>query len=402
MSSAVQPESTVRADQGPDPLAVVRGFDIYDSDTAQALDEVLDVARRGCPVAHSEANGGYWLLTRYADVVEVLGDDERFSSRGGKSIPSRQFLEMPPLDSDPPEHRAYRRLLNRFFSKGGLAQYEPAIRELARALVDRFADAGRAEILGDFAGPLTGAVLCRVILDLDDQELMTQAQLRVQRISEENTPEAWMELTGFLRELVGGRPRGRDDVLDAVLGGSIEGRPLTEEEKLGVLIVLFLGGLDTTRGAISCIVAHLARTPGLEDRLRSSDWVRTDLDEFLRHDSVVTGLARTVTRDTELGGELLRAGEKILVHYYAANHDPEQFPEPDRLDFDRGRNPHVAFGVGIHRCLGSNLARLQIRVAFEELLATVRDIRFADGVEPRFAAGVARQPERLDVTFERV
>jgi cytochrome P450 len=308
---------------------------------------------------------------------------------------------MPPLDADDPEHRDYRRLLNRFFSKAGLAQHEPAIRDIARSLIAGFASAGRAEIVHDFAGPLTGATLCRVIFDLDEPDLMAQAQARVERISTENTPEAWGELSSFLRTLISEyQPAGRDDVLNAIMTGSVQGRPLTEDEKLGTIMVLFLGGLDTTRAAISCIVHHLAVNPGLEGRLRAAEWTRSDLDEFLRHDSVVTALARTVTTGTELGGQQLKAGDRLLVHYYAANHDPGQFPGADTLDFRRERNPHLAFGLGIHRCLGSNLARLQIRVAFEELLSRVQNIRLADGAKIGYAPGIARHPATLPVTFD--
>ena len=396
MSKAAHPTT------GIDVAEALRHFDVYDTDAPKVLDEVLHYARRQCPVAHSDANGGYYLLSRYDDIRTVLADDARFSSRGGKSIPARQMLEMPPLDSDPPEHRDYRRLLNRFFSKAGLAKHEQAIRAIARSLVDGFVDDGQVEILHGYAGALTGATLCRVILDLDDAALMAEAQEQVWKIGAENTPEAWLELTAFIRGLVAGRePGDRDNVFNAILTGSVADRPMTDDEKLGVVIVLFLGGMDTTRAAITCIVRHIALNPGLEGRLRDTDWTRSDLDEFLRHDSVVTGLARTVTGDTVLAGQPLKAGDKLMVHYYAANHDPECFANPDELDFERGKNPHVAFGVGIHRCLGSNLARLQIRVALEELLSRVQNIRIADGAEIRFAAGISRQPTSLPVVFDR-
>lgn len=352
-------------------------------------------------MAHSNAHGGYYLVAGYEQAATVLRDDRRYSSHGGKSIPARQLLDMPPLDSDPPEHREYRRLLNRFFSRAGLARHEPAIRSIARSLIDGFAADGHAEIVRDFAGPLTGATLCRVILNLDEPELMAQAQARVERISTDNTAEAWGELAGFLRKLIGDyQPGGRDDVLNAIMTGSVLGRPLTEDEKLGTVMVLFLGGLDTTRAAIACIVHHLAVVPGLEERLRAGDWTGSELDEFLRHDSVVTALARTVAVDTELGGQSLQAGDRLLVHYYAANHDPRQFPNPDTLDFGRDHNPHLAFGLGIHRCIGSNLARLQVKVAFDELLSRVRDIRLADGTEIEFTPGVARHPVTLPVVFD--
>ena len=401
---------------------VLRHLDIYNPDVSAVLDATLEHARTHCPVSRSDANGGYHLVSRYADVTAVLGDDARFSSKGGKSLPSRQVLDMPPLDSDPPEHRGYRRLLNPFFSRRGLEKHEPAIREIARGLIGGFIGSGRFEVVEDFASPLTAATLCQVILNLDDDELMATARRRVEAIGEGNAAQAWVELTEFLTRLIRERkpagdgicPRGDNppsaprreqaregNVLDAILSGSVDGTPLTDEQKLGIIIVLFLGGLDTTRAQIACIAHHLAVHPGLEQRLRNPAWVRADLDEFLRHDSVVTALARKVTAATELGSVALGAEDRLLVHYYSANHDAEQFERPDELIFDRGRNPHVAFGLGIHRCLGSNLARLQIQVAFDELLAQVTNLRVAPGERIRLSAGVTRMPVSLPLVFDR-
>jgi cytochrome P450 len=253
------------ADQQPrtsEYAAVLRHLDIYDAGIPAILDETLEHARTHCPVAHSDANGGYHLVSRYADVATVLGDDMRFSSKGGKSLPPRQLLEMPPLDCDPPEQRGYRRLLNPFFSRRGLARHEPGIREIARRLIDTFVESGRFEVIEDFASPLTADTLCRVILHLDDDELMATARERVIAISAGNTAEAWAELTAFLTTLIREREAtGDGNVLDAVLSGAIDGTPLTEEQKLGIIIVLFLGGLDTTRAQIACIAHHLAVHP---------------------------------------------------------------------------------------------------------------------------------------------
>jgi cytochrome P450 len=380
---------------------MIRTFDIYDEKTPVVMDDVFDYARAKCPVPHVDANEGYYLVTRYQDVRAVLTDDATFSSRGGKSQPSHQLLDMPPIDVDPPIHNDYRKLLNRFFSKAGLAKHEPAIREIARSLVDGFVERGRIEILGDYATPLTSATLCRVILNLDDEELTRTATARVEGIGGSNSAQAWQELTAFLIELMAERGRSEhDDVLTAVMKGSVEGRPLTDEDKLGVMMILFLGGLDTTRAAISSITRHLVLEPSLQDRLRDPEWVTRDLDEFLRLDSVVTCLARTVTGPTELGGTPLGAGDRVLVHYYAANHDPGQFANPRSLDFERERNPHVAFGLGVHRCIGSNLARMQIRVAFEELLSRVENIRPADPAEIRFTPGVTKAPGAVPIVFD--
>jgi cytochrome P450 len=378
-------------------------FDIYADDSGDITDDLFEYARTQCPVPHSSANGGYHLVTRYDDVRAVLTNDDVFSSTGGKSLPSHQLLVMPPIDVDPPIQNEYRRLLNRYFSKVGLAKTEGAIRAIARQLVDGFIDQGEVDIQVDYATPLTSATLCKVILNLEDEELTRTAIRRVEAIGAANRPEAWQELTSFLTELMAAhQPTGGDNVLDAIVSGQVEGRPLTEDDKLGVVVVLFLGGLDTTRAAITSIVGHLVQDPDLEQRLRNPDWVRHDLDEFLRYDSVVTALARRVTGDTELNGTQLHAEDRVLVHYYSADHDSDRFPNADRLDFDRASNPHLAFGVGVHRCLGSNLARLQIRVAFDELLSRVQNIRPVEGSSPiRYTSGISRMPREMRVAFDR-
>lgn len=391
-----------------DPAERVRRFDIYSDETLAHLDSTLAYARSACPVARSEANEGYYLVSTYDLIREVLADPGTYSSRDGISQPVRQLLPMPPINSDPPEHGDFRRLLNPFFSRAGLAPSEDAIRRIAAALLDQVIDRGEMEFLDDFAAPLTSGTLCRVILNLADDSMATEAMHRVEAIGETNDASAWQELTTFLTGLLndGGDPpaggnRSRD-LLASIRGGVVGDRTATREEKLGVLIILFLGGLDTTRAAMGSIVRHMIADPSLEERMLDPGWVTRDLDEMLRHDSVVTALARTITHDTELGGQPLRAGERIVCHYYSANHDEARFEQPDRLMFDRQRNPHIAFGVGVHRCLGSNLARLQIKVGFEELLARITNIRLArPDADIRPLPGMTRIPRSMPIVFTR-
>jgi len=375
-------------------------YDIYAEETPEIGDELLAYARSQCPVPHCSTNGGYYLVSRYDDVRAVLTNDAVFSSTGGKSLPAHQTLVMPPIDVDPPEHRSYRRLLNSYFSRTGIADSEPAIRRIARGLIEAFIDQAIVDINTEYATPLTSGTLCEVILSLDDDGLQQKAVRLVEAVGS-NTADSWGNLTDFLADLLAShRPSSRGNVLDAIVGGEIDGRPLTADERLGVVTVLFLGGLDTTRAAITSIVRHMVADPSLEARLRNPAWVNRDLDEFLRMDSVVSALARTVTTPTELGGTKLSPGDRVLVHYYSANHDEEQFPTADQLDFDRGRNPHVAFGLGVHRCLGSNLARMQIAIAFDELLARVENIRGAGG-DQRTTPGVSRMPREMPIHFDR-
>ena len=387
----------------PDFAAILAEYDLHADETADVTDDLFDYARSKCPVPHSRANGGYYLVTRYDDVRAALTNEAVFSSACSKMLPPTQTIPLLPIDFDPPLQNEYRRLLNKYFSKAGLAKTEGAIRAVARQLVDGFIESGQIDVLEDYATPLTSAALTRVILNIDDEELTRTAVHQVEAIGAHNRPEAWQELTAFLTSLLAAREPGpADNVFQAIVSGNVQGRPLTEDEKLGMLLNLFLGGLDTTRAAIASIVGNLVQNPGLEQRLRNPDWVKSDLDEFLRFDSVVTALGRQVTGDTELGGTQLHEGDRVLVHYYSANHDSARFAGPDRLDFARDSNPHVAFGVGVHRCLGSNLARLQIRIAFDELLARVENIRLTDpDVEIRYLPGPSRMPVSMRVSFDK-
>lgn len=381
---------------------LLRHFDHFVEYDRGELAELLSFARSECPVSPSDRHGGFHLVTKYDDVVAALADPETFSSKGSKSLPDVQQLEMPPIDSDPPEHREYRRLLNPYFSRAAVARYEDAIREAARMAIAAFVEDGAFEVVNQFSGPVTAETLTRLILNLQDEASTEEARSIVTRVTTTNAPEAWADLTRFVQETLGRRTDAdHDDILNAVLNGSVLDTPLTEDQRLGVIVLLFLAGLDTTRGMIAGIILHLCENPGLEDRLRRPDWDRSDLDEFLRMDTVVSVLARWVTRDTTLGGVPLRKGQPVLLHYYSANHDPDVFERPEELVFDRPTNRHIAFGLGHHRCIGSNLARLQIRVTMAELLARVTNIRLAAGTTVTFTSGPGRTPKAVQVEFDR-
>jgi cytochrome P450 len=186
-----------------------------------------------------------------------------------------------------------------------------------------------------------------------------------------------------------------------VLYGEVGGRPLTADEQVGTTTVLLLGGLDTTTGAIGSIIYRMTLDPAVEARVRDPGWMRHDFDELLRLDSPVTTEARYVTRDTELAGMPLRPGEYVLLHFGSANRDEDQFEHASVARFDRQENRHISFGLGIHRCIGSNLARMTISIAFEELLRRVRNIRSADGREVQFTPGLSWRPVSLRVRYDR-
>ncbi|WP_432856255.1 cytochrome P450 [Amycolatopsis sp. CA-161197] len=384
---------------------ILANVDLYAEDQRENLLAAAAAARSGCPVPHTDADGGYHVLTRYEDVRAVCAAPELFSSAQPaiRGVPVRVI----PIDTDPPEHREYRRILNPFFTRAALARHEPQLRELARTAIESFVDRGACDIVSDFAIPFSAGSLARIVFATDNRDLVDRGVAAAKDAAVTSSPEAFQTLAGLAMEALAeaeAKPDdGEDSVLRALVTATIGGRPLTLEERLGMVTTLFLGGLDTTRGVIANIAYHLATRDDVEPILRAPGGWQRELEEFLRHETTVAFMARTATQDTEIAGTPVKAGERVAVFFAAANRDPARFERPDELVFDRGGVPHVSFGFGIHRCLGLHFARIQLAVAFEELLARTTRFRLAPGAEIRRQVGLSLgSPYRLDVTFDRV
>jgi cytochrome P450 len=382
--------------------SLVDHLDLFAPEHQERLWEVLKYARRSaCPVIKTDADQGYFIVTTYDDLREVASDPETYSSvePALRGVPVR----LPPISEDPPIHGDFRKLLNPYFSQAYLRRYEDDMRGAARELLATLVPAGRMEFMTEFALPYTAANLSRVILDEKDQARVARARDASIRISTENDQQAFVDLAQVAAEFLAERKASGlngDDVLSAIAFGTVQGRPLTIEEQVGTCATLFVGGLDTVRAALGNITRRMAEDGRIEDRLRSPDWIAGDLDEFLRLETPITFLARTVTRDTELHGCPMHAGDRVALHFASANRDERYFDDADQLRFDREKNPHVAFGIGLHRCLGLHFARLQLAVAFEELLAQVTNVRIAPGNDVEMANGVILAPERLPIEFD--
>jgi cytochrome P450 len=377
----------------------------FDEEQCTRLDDELQWARAQCPVVHTNYDGGMHIVTRYEDLRTVAEHPEMFSSTmpGVNHVP----VPLPPLDLDPPLHRDFRTFLNRPFSRASLLRYRAVIEQLADDLIDRFIADGRVEFVGGFAIPFTAGSLAKVVLDDDNEDRLQRAVAAVTAVSVENSPETFGVVAALAAELIAEREtegKPRDDFLQSLVEATVDGgRLLTQNERLGVVTVLLLGGLDTTRGALTYIGRFLAEEPGLEERLRQSDWTKRDLDELLRFTSTVSVMGRLVTRDNDLLGVPLKAGDRLAVHWRSGNWDEAKFAHGDRLEFGRERNPHAAFGIGIHRCLGQHFARLQLEIAVNRLLARLTSFRVAPGTTVREASGISlKAPEEMHLEFDRV
>ncbi|MGA2522244.1 MAG: cytochrome P450, partial [Acidimicrobiales bacterium] len=347
----------------------------------------------------------------YEDVTAIAHDVETFSSLEVVVIPfegeepEEPVLPygFPPISADPPLHTWTRRLLLPWFSHRRVATYEAMTRSLCSGLIDGFLAEGRADAAGGYAQQIPVRVIAHILgvsPDLADtftgwvRDVLEFADEPERRI---NGVRALLEY--FIGELAARRGDPGQDLLSELIGTEVDGAPIPDSLVLGASALLLVAGVDTTWSAIGSSLWHLATHP--DDRRRMVEdpgvWDLA-VEELLRAYSPVT-MARLVTTDVEFAGCPMKAGDRVLMNFPAANRDPAVFDEADRVILDRAHNRHVAFGSGIHRCAGSNLARMELRVALEEWLARIPDFDLDPGGEVTWAGGQVRGPRRLPVSW---
>ena len=381
-------------------------FDHISPELAQDLDGTLAHMRANHPVAWSEEHGGFWVVTRYEDVLRVAQDWRTFSSALGVSVPeTKMVVKAIPEHLDPPLHREYKRLINAWFTPAVVAEYEVPTRALVTRLVDGFVESGRCDFMADFARPFPGLAFFELVLNAppDDVAEINEMASAASVPTNPDRGKAWQGMHAWISSFVEERhaqpPRG--DVVDAVLAAEIEGRPITEDDIIGVIQLLILGGLETTAGALGQFMIRFCREPAIPALLRSRPELIPDAaEELLRLEPPFIAIARTATTDTEIGGQPIRKGDKVMIYWASANRDEGEFACPADFDLERASNRHLAFGAGPHRCAGSNLARLNLRVALEEVVRRLDDVRLGDGAEPiEFHSVLNRAPLSVPITF---
>ncbi len=372
---------------------------------------IWDDLRKSCPVAHTDRRGSTWLPTRYQDVVDLAHDVEHFSSTDISVIPFEGDIPedpvlpygVPPISADPPLHTWTRRLLLPWFSHRRVQSYEAMTRELCAKLVDGFIDKGAADAAGDYAQQIPVRVIAGILgVPASLSDTFTGWVRDVLEFADD--PERRMRgteglITFFVEEVARRKKEPGEDLLSDLLHSEFEGAPVEESVVLGIAALVLIAGVDTTWSAIGSSLWHLATHPEDRDRLVTDpDAMPLAIEELLRAYSPVT-MARLVTEDTEFEGCPMKAGDKVLMNFPGANRDPEAFEDADRVILDRAHNRHVAFGSGIHRCAGSNLARMELRVALEEWLARIPTFLLDQGDEVTWAGGQVRGPRHLPVVF---
>jgi len=393
--------------------SLLTDYDIFEpSFVANPYPGYSEIRESECPIARTERYEGSWLPTRYEDVVALAQEYEIFTSRGilvmppppGQAEGAYGGVAAPPITSDPPDHHWHRRLILPVFAPQAVAKYEQSTRDLCNALIDEFIDKGKADAAADYAQHIPVRVISNMLgvpLDMEETftgwvrgvlENMTDMELR------KRSRLAIIEY--FLAQVEDRKKNPREnDLISELMNTEVEGKKVPIEYVLGVCNLMLVAGIDTTWSAIGSVMWHMAQHPEHRKQLRENDdlWP-TAIEELLRVYAPVT-MARIVDRDIEFQGCPMKAGDRVLMAFPAANRDPRQFENPDEVILDREHNRHVAFGSGIHRCAGSNLARLEVRVALQTWLERIPEFELVDPSSVTWVGGQVHGPRSCMVKF---
>jgi cytochrome P450 len=368
--------------------------------------------RQRCPVAHTGRYGGTWLPVTHELVSEVAYDTEHFTSRsvvvsedrpGPDDLPAPIGLS-PPITSDPPFHALARGMLLPAFGPRAIAAVEPYTRELCRELLAATEGQPVFDAATEYARHIPVRVIVRFLgfpaADADKFRQFIRLVLEDVDTSagDEEREAMFAELDAYMDAQIDDHiARPRDDLTSFLIDAEIGGSKLSREHIRGTMILLMIAGIDTTWSAIGASLWHLAQHPGDRRRLAAEpELMGSGVEELLRAYAPVT-MARLVAQDFDFHGHPLKEGDWLLLPFPAANRDPAAFENPDIVQLDRARNRHAAFGLGRHRCLGSHLARMELRVALEEWLARYPDFELADPAAVTWSGGQVRGPRTLPV-----
>ncbi len=390
-------------------------YDIFDPDYIADPFSVWDDLRQECPVAHTDRWGESWLPTRYEDVVALarmvpeLSSNDPIVVRPAEDtdenlVDGYRVVNAPPISADPPVHTWSRRMILPAFSPRMVEIYEVATRELCKELIVGFIDKGEVDGAVEYAQQIPPRVIAILLgIDPNKADLFVGWVRGVLEIGLSNpvvrkaSSESIQEF--FFAEIADRRANPGDDMISDLLKIEIDGEPLTDMHVMGTCNLLLVAGIDTTWSGIGSALWHLATHP--EDRQRLVDdpeLIPSAIEEFLRAYSPVT-MARLVKEEVDFNGCPFKPNDKILMNFPGANRDPEQFEDADKVLIDREKNRHIAFGVGIHRCAGSNLARMEMRVAVEEFLAAIPEFSIKEGGTTTWSGGQVRGPRLMPMVF---
>lgn len=387
---------------------LVTDFDLDDPRFNENFDETLDYLVRKCPVVHSPVGRGYYLINTQDDVRRAAQDWQTFSSAKGY-MPNRPegLPYLMPEESDPPIHTQWRKVLNPHLSPKVSLSYDQPIRDDVNELIDRFIDRGGCEFISEFGALLPGWAFFKNVLGLPVDDL---AQL-VEGVEEgtfnpdlNERARHFSNVFAYLEDHLRWRSEQpeRDDLIGTILKGVTydDGEPAPWEHKVSILVDLTFGGIATTTFVMASAIHHLATNPDQRQLLIDNPaLIENAIEEYARFFPPVVALGRTCTRNVEIGGTEIPAGEFVMLTYAAASRDPRHMEDPGKIDLTRQGIPHSTFGVGRHRCIGSNLARVELSTTLEEWLKRIPEFSVKPGTEPAYVTGYLRSMRKLELVW---
>jgi cytochrome P450 len=384
-------------------------FDLYAARPLPELEALYREFRTRCPVARSEQNGGYWIVSTYEDLHTIARDAEAFSNAKGIIIPPVEIEPLIPNAVDPPEHGKYRGILQAWLAPGSVKRFEPRLREMARSYLDALDSP--CDMVKEFALPIAlGGVTTVLGIPADLHQAMVTMMSTLLGEGEfdyTNAAAAMNQFGEFAQQMLidprraVGPTDDPDDVVDLLVGAEIDGRKLTDHEIRQTILALLGAGFETTYKALAFCLWTLAEDREAWKALKTGSVnFPIAFEELLRLSSPVS-VGRTATRDICVGGQNIKAGDSVLMLIPAANRDEAAFPDAECLNLTRQPNRHITFGAGVHRCIGMHLARLELTVALEEVLAAFDRISVPEGSAPTFTGSQAAGIVNLPMAFER-
>ncbi len=372
-------------------------------------DKITADLRQRCPVAHGNAHGGFSVFSRYDDVIQALHDDKTFASEQGTSIPhiDRQKMRAIPIESDAPEHAWFRSFLIPWLAVRKVNTHEPTIRKFVTELINGFIEKGTCDLVPSFAA-LLPIMVAPMSMGIDEREwplYISNLKLIMETSETKNDEKDGKTRRSFmhhlLRETEKRRRRPRDDFFSALVAPRAGEKALSTEEIVGLILSMLTGGLETTITAIGNLLLSLCEYPDDRQRLIADPkLIPLFVEETLRRYAPLPYVCRNVTRDISVHGQGLGAGEKVLLLLGSANSDERIFPNADQFVLERQPNRHLAFGQGVHFCVGAQLARLQMRIVVEEVLRRMPDLQPCGRPQRSFfAVGHAYGVAALPVVF---
>ncbi|HXB79520.1 MAG TPA: cytochrome P450 [Bradyrhizobium sp.] len=384
----------------------VHDFDHTDPRWTENPYPIWDELRATSPLIHTERYLGCYMPTTYEAVKQISYDTEHFSSRRVVVRDVRpEVLPSPPITSDPPEHKPAKQLLLPPFTPDAVKKLEPRVRAICNELIDEFIEDRGCDIAGSYSKHIPVRTIANMLgipeADSDRFIKWIHQILELGIKDQAILMQAVQEMTlYFVDQIEHRRQHPTDDLISTLMNARDKnGQPLSDAHVQGSLRLLLIAGIDTTWSAIGASLWHLAKTPEDRERLVAEpELLPTAVEEFLRAYSPVT-MAREVMKETAISGCPVKPGNMVLLSFPAANRDPAVFPDADKVVIDRKQNPHAAFGLGIHRCVGSNLARMEMTVAIEEWLKRIPHFRLDPAGKVIWSEGTVRGPRLLPVLF---